>query len=690
MKRVFTLTIEPEFFLLISKGQGDINVDNEMVTDKYGIPYIPGTTIKGLLRESCIEVLEMQNELDINVNKFFGQAGLFVSNSCIRISDGLIPQYPEILETLRVSHQEPHYKPKLIKDYFLTTLHQTAINNEGIALKGSLRSMKVLDHLRNSKFECEIILDEKMLIRNGIPSKRAMAILENTVANLNYAGLSRNRGLGKIKCHITEKIEKVKEKRFDHNIDSENTSLLVVLNLKESAIISQQTGDQNTVYCSDSINGGKILGILAHSYIEKYGSDSDFKDLFLNNIISFGSLSKNGSIPIPMNLQNDKYSTNQVFDIFEEGFDFKGKSTKVINKYLSGNGVVEIEKSSSFHTSRSNRLAGSSTKKEGNIYYYESLDRNQTFLGTIDGESSKLNLLLSKLGSSINGYVGLSKSVRYGKVHIQLEPFSIPEKVLQDEKVENNQHYLVFITAGILLNEQGECDPSTSCLERSLGPEVKIEKSYFRTTYVQSYNSIWGSKTQRQLAIKEGSTYLISGYDATKIISSIGEQCYKGYGRVRVFTKSDMNVLKSKLVSSLNTDIHPEQPDPANSMVPNILTDIKNDYEVNQRKMEIAEIAFSDYQPNPLLKRMILKNNSISRITTALKKQKNMDNWKVVFEEISKARIKAKLGSTLYAKILSLEFMSEPKSDLQVFESKVEYWLNIFRLLRLRNRQAND
>ena len=43
----------------LGSGQADVNVDADVIHDRYGMPYFPGRRFKGLLYESALEVREM-------------------------------------------------------------------------------------------------------------------------------------------------------------------------------------------------------------------------------------------------------------------------------------------------------------------------------------------------------------------------------------------------------------------------------------------------------------------------------------------------------------------------------------------------------------------------------------------------------------------------------------------------------
>jgi len=72
----FTLVIALKSYTLIGSGEGYGSViDTDAIFDNYGLPYIPARRIKGLLRESALEISEMnlpQKFETKDINNLFG------------------------------------------------------------------------------------------------------------------------------------------------------------------------------------------------------------------------------------------------------------------------------------------------------------------------------------------------------------------------------------------------------------------------------------------------------------------------------------------------------------------------------------------------------------------------------------------------------------------------------------------
>lgn len=178
-----TLTYRIEFFSNWHCGSGQAagaDVDELTIKDRDGLPFIPGRTIKGLLRDECDELSEYNGLSEDAVKNVFGyfkdkpneakKGTAFFSDVCLPDAD----------------------KKIIIQEGLQSNLYQsvssTAIDDDGIAKDLSLRKIQ-------TTVPC--ILEGTI---QGVP--------ENFVPNMKLAfglvkrlGLGRNHGLGR--CKIT-------------------------------------------------------------------------------------------------------------------------------------------------------------------------------------------------------------------------------------------------------------------------------------------------------------------------------------------------------------------------------------------------------------------------------------------------------------------------------------------------------
>ena len=173
-----TIKYEIEFFSNWHCGSGlaaGADVDSLVIKDKNGLPYIPGRTLKGLLRDAAT-ILSADNDI---LSTVFGVSGdnedhmpgcAFFGNATLSAAE-----YQYIVEQGLVSH-------------LYQSFASTSIDENGIAKDHSLRKIETV-------VPCK--LEGKIL---NIPDG-AEHILEDAMRYIKRMGTGRNRGLGR--CKIT-------------------------------------------------------------------------------------------------------------------------------------------------------------------------------------------------------------------------------------------------------------------------------------------------------------------------------------------------------------------------------------------------------------------------------------------------------------------------------------------------------
>lgn len=176
-------TYKIEFFSNWHCGSGlaaGADVDALVVKDQQGLPYVPGRTLKGLLREAATELAEDPRI----VNKIFGISGdeskgdqptrvacAFFGNATLREGDAIFSQK--------------------LTPYLFQTFASTAIDDNGIAKDNSLR-----------KIETVVPCTLTGTILN-VPNE-GMDLLEKSMAYIKRMGTGRTRGYGRCKIEITK------------------------------------------------------------------------------------------------------------------------------------------------------------------------------------------------------------------------------------------------------------------------------------------------------------------------------------------------------------------------------------------------------------------------------------------------------------------------------------------------------
>jgi len=175
-------------------------VDSEVQHDVYGLPYLGGRALKGLLGEECANILfalEQQGRAQrwqAAAQRLFGSPGSQDEDqSLLHVGDTRLP------ENLRQAVRQGFERGELTREQVLRSLtairRQTAINVEGAPQKETLRSMRVI--LRETPFEAALTF-------LAAPTPGDLALLAACVKALRRAGTGRNRGLGELAAQLCD------------------------------------------------------------------------------------------------------------------------------------------------------------------------------------------------------------------------------------------------------------------------------------------------------------------------------------------------------------------------------------------------------------------------------------------------------------------------------------------------------
>ena len=177
-------------------------IDTDVVFDQMGIPFIPAKRIKGCLRDSAQEIQDMLSmaviiENPIDIVKTFGSPGKEQPAS-VYFSNLTIPDYNRNRDWLRYFVQNDDYRtfvtPERIRETFTEIFQQTSINEDGIALEHSLRTIRVLK--KGLKFSGSIAIEQE--------DEQIINTLKLACLNFQRLGTKRNRGFGRIRCNLRD------------------------------------------------------------------------------------------------------------------------------------------------------------------------------------------------------------------------------------------------------------------------------------------------------------------------------------------------------------------------------------------------------------------------------------------------------------------------------------------------------
>lgn len=183
------------------RGEGKAGeVDIEVEHDEFGIPFIGGKAVRGLLRDSWLSMRPYFPGLRDAGDRVFGPAKRFLDDDvCIlRIGDALLEEKVRIwlIEAARRKSKDERLLPGRILAAFTDIRYQTSEDRStGAPATVTLRSSRVV--LRSFAFEAS--LDWQT---NSVPEQDEIRVLAMVALATRHGGLMRNRGRGHLRITL--------------------------------------------------------------------------------------------------------------------------------------------------------------------------------------------------------------------------------------------------------------------------------------------------------------------------------------------------------------------------------------------------------------------------------------------------------------------------------------------------------
>lgn len=203
--RVEIKAVSPVHF---NSGQASVNVDAEVIHDKYGMPYLPARRFKGLLAESAAELKEMGERsgitalADIDLARLFhrGESDGKVNAGTSEEVQLVVPNFylaePDEYRKMCAAWEkvQSRYKSLInrqdVLEEYTSIRYQTKLK-DGVAQKGSLHNMRAVNP--GVTFHGTVEL-------TGEKAEQYLGFVLLAIKNVRAAGMKRNRGFGSILC----------------------------------------------------------------------------------------------------------------------------------------------------------------------------------------------------------------------------------------------------------------------------------------------------------------------------------------------------------------------------------------------------------------------------------------------------------------------------------------------------------
>lgn len=191
-------------------------VDVEAQHDEWGLPFLGGRAIKGILVEECADILhslptKLKKHWSEVAQMLFGQPGslaadearLFIGNACLPTDLCAVIAYE--VQSEQMSRED-------VLETFTALRKQTAMDADGVAKDHSLRSIRVV--MRETCLEAPLRLTD---LESSEQTADALALLSACVHAFRRAGTGRNRGRGLLVAELLDAAgQPIAADPFDH------------------------------------------------------------------------------------------------------------------------------------------------------------------------------------------------------------------------------------------------------------------------------------------------------------------------------------------------------------------------------------------------------------------------------------------------------------------------------------------
>ena len=522
-------------------------IDTDLCSDRYGLPYIPAKRIRGCLRECALELNDWGDEIDTDL--LFGDKGERSKRAKIRLSNAYLDQYEDYKAFVLNNHGHMLTHPQNVLKAFSYVRTQTSIDYEtGVADDASLRAMRVAD--KGLVFEARVQVEEKYYEQ-----------LERCCSILRHMGIARTRGFGEVKVTLQEAKDPSENiYKADHaELMSSASELHYEISLVEPVICKSVNGGEARTL--DYIEGSKILGLISENLDEDYLTFMSRGKLCCTNAYISREGIRYTEIPgYIYKIKNDKsHYVNRLADPAEYRQEMENvQLSQMKHCYAAFDGnelcLTDVKTEERYHHRRpddkSIGRAAAGEDNEADFYQMESISEGQTFAGKISGSPEQIEKVYGILTRIPCHYIGFSKSSEYGKVTVRVTKTCGSEKrelVSGTDLVVNlNAPAIIYNDHAMASSDPGELQEEIlASLKKAWNLEAKpvTAERYIKNVTLGGYNVTWNRRKPTIQAFDKGTAIRFRFAEPVTIPDGaglmIGERTAEGYGEASIICFSE-------------------------------------------------------------------------------------------------------------------------------------------------------
>lgn len=520
--------------------------DISVKTDEDGLPYLSGSTWKGLLREETANLLEWQGTPDsaATLAQLFGQTKAWHG-----------------VDSPRRIFLSPLTLVEPVEAWRETRVFTSVDPNTGTVAAGSLRIAACIR--KGLTFAGTITCQEQ-----------DSALIQDALRCIKYVGTSRTRGFGRVRITV-EAWTPVQEAGAEP-IPGSGANLSYRLYLKEPLRVTERAASHDTFLgCLGYLPASAVRGYVIHRLAKQSPEwfEGNKKQLLRQVRFTDAVPCKKGAVqdtvvlPAFKGFYEDKleqkfYSILHTKDVEEGTKRAKLGSFCTISPAEHSANVWEIQGWSA-KTQVETRI----DRNQKKMFQAEQLSPGQTFTGAVglDGCSEEMKAQVVsvltgeiRLGAGIHGGTGLCEVQE--RRWMEEAPESAAYGYRMGDKPSHTL-YLLLLSPLALVDEYGlPCGADIAVFQRLLG--VPVEEVFCSTSILQmkGFNSTFGTRLPTMSAYDRGSMFRLDCKEAPALEtlkrlerSGLGLHREKGFGRVLFLRDFERVTQKKKRNSALRS-----------------------------------------------------------------------------------------------------------------------------------------
>ncbi|NMA44955.1 MAG: hypothetical protein GX945_00180 [Lentisphaerae bacterium] len=501
-------------------GGGD-DADAIPLLDHDGLPFIPGRTLKGLVREAA-ELLYADESGDFII-RVFGDEGseqgvASWSNACMADEQRQAILQQKLAGALRTAR------------YFVS------LDEKGQAKEGCLR-------------RAEFVVPMTLYGSIGYLSPEDGKLLKDCLGFIKQMGTHRSRGFGRCQFTVSEE----RQAGQDRQTPPPDIADVVTFSCRfeSEVVLNSSAATEDNHESLDYIPGANFLGMAARSLYGKL--DGEEFAVFHSGHVRFNDgrplIGNKASFVCPANwfvYKGEGIGSGARLFPFQQATP-EDLQLKPIKQQRGGYCLLEddgalraapaLSKSFSLKSGYDREKRGS---KEGILFGYSALPAESQWYFTVTfspriSQDTRRRVVGALLGPQ---RLGRSRQAQYGAVHIAL--LTLPPLAPAPQPAEAGKFYYLYAASHLAFrDERGLETIQPDAQQLGFPPDAKLrpDKSWLRTHRYAPWNGKRASRDADRLCISRGSVLCVESTrppDAQKLAAGIGLFRAEGFGNVWV------------------------------------------------------------------------------------------------------------------------------------------------------------